>query len=159
MPRLKLVMTAVVCACLGTAHAEGVTTLVCNGSGSVSDTQTTQAQEYSYKSHSYEKSVTGTTSVRKPFSGIANVEISGSSVRLKLPHDLVPRLSDGRDAWYVLNNPFVGDREITGAIRFNTFNKPKVRINRMTGQITVVSGFAEFNGNCSVADSHAAPKF
>ena len=141
------------------SYADNATALVCNGSGSVSDTQSTNAQEYNYKTHSYDKSVTGTTSVRKPFNGTANVEISQGSVRLKLPHDLVPALSDGRDAWYVLNNAFVGDREITGSVRFNLLNKPKVKIDRMTGQLSVSSGFGEFEANCSVVDSHAGPKF
>ncbi|WJF89930.1 hypothetical protein QS306_12600 [Paraburkholderia bonniea] len=159
MSRKQLVMAVIAASCIGTAHANEVTTLVCNGSGFVSDTQTTQAQEYSYQSHSFEKSVTGTTSVRKPFSGTANVEISAGSVRLKLPRDLVPVISDGRDAWYVLNNPFVGDHEITGNLRFNVLNKPKVRIDRMTGQISIASGFGEFNGNCTAIDQNAAPKF
>jgi hypothetical protein len=44
------------------------------------------------------------------------------------------------------------DREITGSIRFNLVNKPKVKIARMTGQLSVSSGFGEFDGKQSGLD-------
>jgi hypothetical protein len=52
----------------------------------------------------------------------------------------------------VLTNAFVGDKEITGSIRFNLANKPKVKITRITGQLLVSSGFGEFDGNQSGLD-------
>ncbi|MEC5385943.1 hypothetical protein VVD49_09420 [Uliginosibacterium sp. H3] len=155
---VSAVVPLVICGGLA-APAIASTILTCAGNGSVSDTQMTSSQEYSYQSHSFEKSTTGSTTVKKPFSGTANVELSEGSVRMKLPHDLVPPLSDGKDAWYTLGDAFVGDKEITGSLRFNLFNKPKIRIDRVSGQFTLSSGFAEFNANCSVVDPNAGPKF
>ncbi|MEC5397522.1 hypothetical protein [Uliginosibacterium sp. H1] len=155
----KLFAVAVLLMAIAGMPARAATTLLCNGSGSVSDTQITNSQEYSYESHKFEKSSSGSTTVRKPFTGAAQVELSGDTVRMKFPQQLVPPLSDGKDAWYVLSEPFVGDKEITGGVRFNLLNRPKVKIDRVSGQMTVSSGFADFNASCAKVDPDAAPKF
>ncbi|KAF0812673.1 hypothetical protein IGB42_02965 [Andreprevotia sp. IGB-42] len=155
---MKTIIAALIVISAGYAQAD-TTLLTCNGAGWVTDAQTTNSMEYNYKTESYDKSTSSSTIVHKPFSGAATVELAQNSVRLKFPHDLVPPLSDGRDAWYALNDSFVGDKEITGAVKFNLFNKPKVRIDRMTGQLSVISGFGEFNASCAVVDKAAGPKF
>ncbi|WP_341675898.1 hypothetical protein [Niveibacterium sp. SC-1] len=139
------------------AHA--VTKLNCAGSGTVSDTQFSNSQEYDHKSHSIDKTTAGSTTVRKPVSGSVSVEMGEGFVRLKFPGALVPPLSDGKDAWYSLNDASVSEREISGSVKFNFMNKPKVRIDRVGGQLTLSSGFADFAAVCAVVDPNAAPKF
>lgn len=139
--------------------AQAATTLSCPGSGSVSQSQTSNSQEYSYKTHSFDKSTSSATTVRRPFSGTVNVEMGEGFVRLKFPADVVPPLSDGRDSWYSLNDAAVGERDIKGHVKFNFANKPDVHIDRVSGQIAIRSGFADFTGNCAVVDPKAAPKF
>lgn len=156
---MKVALTALALSSLiGLTHAQDMT-LACNGSGTVSDVQMTNGQDYNYKTHEFDKSTTSLTTVRKPFSGTATVEMSASTVRLKLPPALVPPLSDGKEAWYTLNDAFIGDKEITGGLKFNMFNKPKVKIDRMTGQLLLTSSFADFNANCVLVDQAAGPKF
>ena len=144
---------------VGPAYAQGPTALLCQGSGSVLDSQLANAMEYDNKTHTYTKSTNSSTMVHRPFSGSANVEIAGSTVRMKLPHELVPRISSPQEGWFTLEEVFVGDREITGTLHLNAFNKPKVRIDRMTGQLSLASGFQDFNGNCTKVDTSSGPKF
>ncbi|CAB3798325.1 hypothetical protein LMG28688_04701 [Paraburkholderia caffeinitolerans] len=141
------------------AHAQSTTALLCQGSGTVLDSQVSNGMVYDEKTHSYTKSTSSSTTSHRPFSGAVNVEIAGGSVRMKLPHDLVPKLNSAQEGWFALENAFVGDREITGILHLNALNKPKVRIDRMTGQLTLASGFEDFSGSCAKVDSTSGPKF
>lgn len=156
--KLAVFLLAAVCSAASAVHAQDKL-LACTGSGTVSDVQTTNGQDYNYKTHEIDKSTSSSTTVRKPFSGTATVELSDSTVRLKLPPAVVPVLSDGKEAWYVLNDAFIGDKEITGSIRFNLLNKPRIKIDRLSGTLTLSSGFADFSGNCALVDQAAGPKF
>ena len=134
-------------------------TLLCQGSGSVLNFQTENGSVYDYKTQSLTKSTSRTTTTHRPFSGSANVEIDGGSVRMKLPHELVPSMSSPQDGWFTLEDPLVGDKEITGTLHLNAFNKPKVNIDRMTGQLSLASGFQDFSANCTKIEASAGPKF
>ncbi|GAB7127748.1 hypothetical protein JCM19000A_22550 [Silvimonas sp. JCM 19000] len=158
MKLAPVVLAVCVLSLIGPAHAQDKL-LACNGSGTVSDVQTTNGQEYNNKTHEIDKSTSSNTTVRKPFSGTATVELGDASVRLKLPPALVPVMSDGKDAWYALNDAFIGDKEITGSLKFNLFNKPRIKIDRVNGTLSLSSGFADFNANCALVDQAAGPKF
>lgn len=140
-------------------NAQVVTALLCQGSGSVLESKVSNGMEYDEKAHSYTKMTSTSTTDHRSFSGSANVEISGSTVRMKLPHEIVPPLNKAQDGWFTLENTFIGDKEITGILHLNVFNKPKVRIDRITGQLSLSSGFQDFNGNCNKVDFSSGPKF
>jgi len=142
----------------GTLWAQDLS-LTCDGAGSITSTQVSVGQDYSYESHKFEKSTSSSTTGRRTFSGTASVELSNGTVRLKLPKEIVPALSGGRDAWYALQNAFVGDKEITGELSLNMFNHPSVRIDRMTGKLFVSGKFSDFTALCAAVDQAAGPKF
>ncbi|MER2009865.1 MAG: hypothetical protein ABS939_20720 [Psychrobacillus sp.] len=141
------------------AHAQDITTLLCQGSGSVLETRVSNGMEYDEKAHSYKKMTSTSTTDHRAFSGTINVEISSNTVRMKLPHELIPLLNKAQDGWLTLENTFVGDKEITGVLHLNALNKPKVRIDRVTGQLSLSSGLEDFNGNCNKVDFNSGPKF
>ncbi|MFM0610351.1 hypothetical protein PQR05_38430, partial [Paraburkholderia sediminicola] len=141
------------------AYAQSTTALLCQGSGSVLESQVSNGMEYDNKTHSYNKSTNSSTTGRRPFNGAVNVEIAGNSVRMRLPHEIMPGINSARDGWFTLNDVFVGEREITGTLKLNTVNRAKVRIDRMTGQLTLASGFEDFDGACTKVDTNSGPKF
>ncbi|WP_146749817.1 hypothetical protein [Paraburkholderia bryophila] len=141
------------------AYAQATTTLLCQGSGSVLESQVSNGMEYDNKTHSYNKSTNSSTTGRRPFNGTANVEIAGGSVRIRVPHEIMPEINSARDGWFTLNEAFVGEREITGTLRLNMVNRAKVRIDRMTGQLTLASGFEDFDATCTKVETNTGPKF
>lgn len=140
-------------------NAQDTTALLCQGSGSVLESKVSNGIQYDEKAHSYTKTTSTSTTDHRSFSGSANIEISGNSVRIKLPHELVPPLNKAQDGWFTLENTFVGDKEISGVLHLNAFNKPKVHIDRVTGQLSLSSGFQDFNGSCNRIDYSLGPKF
>jgi hypothetical protein len=79
-----------------------------------------------------------------------------------MPNALIPPLnSGGKNGWWPLDRLEVGDAEITGRFTLNFLNKPQVRIDRRTAQISI-RGFAGlgFDGDCETFDPDpAARKF
>lgn len=158
MKTYKLIFLGLLLISVG-VNAQDATILLCQGSGSVLESKVSNGMEYDEKAHSYTKTTTTSTTDHRSFSGSANVEISGNTVRMKLPHELVPPLNKAQDGWFTLENIFLGDQEITGVLHLNAFNKPKVRIDRITGQLSLSSGFQDFNGGCNKIDYSSGPKF
>jgi len=128
----------------------------CAGSGRASETETSYVSTRQRHGDSNFGSVT--TTGKRDFSGTAYVEISGSFARVKVPNAMLPTIRGGDDGWFTVKDPFMNDREITGKIKLNALNKPKLRIDRVSGTLSLTGGFSEFNGQCSVQDV-TKPKF
>lgn len=141
------------------AYAQSTTALLCQGSGSVLESRVSNGTEYDNQTHSYNKSTNSSTTGRRPFNGAVNVEIAGNSVRMRLPHEIMPGLNSAHDGWFTLNDVFAGEKEITGTLKLNAVNRAKVRIDRLTGQLTLASGFEDFDGTCNKIDPNSGPKF
>lgn len=120
-----------------------------NGGGSVLANQTHFENRYNFKTKKLESGVVTDTG-RKQFNGSGYVEIIGSNARIKLPSPMLPLLSGGNDGWFIISDLWINDNEITGTIRINALNKPKLRIDRRSGQISISGGFSDFSGQCDV---------
>ena len=131
--------------------------LTCPGSGNVAQSQTAYTNVYDPKTKSY-KQATTTTAGKKPFSGTVQVELSGAFARVKLPKDMVPLIGGG-NGWYTVSELFENDREITGILEINMFNKPNLRIDRSSGAITLSGGLSDFSGRCDAYDRNAPKRF
>jgi hypothetical protein len=134
---------------LHAADAPFALNLSFNGSGSVTGNQTHFENRYNFKTKKMESSIVTDTG-RKQFNGSGYVEIAGNSARIKLPSPMIPLLSGGNDGWFIVNDLWINDDEITGIIRLNALNKPKLRIDRRSGQITIAGGLSDFSGQCDV---------
>jgi hypothetical protein len=100
------------------------------------------------------------TQTRRPFSGNGTVEISAGTGRMRIPDPMIPVLMSGdTDGWYPIEDLFSNDREITGVVRINMLNQPKMRIDRMTGKLSVSGGLSDFSADCRALDTQAKPKF
>jgi hypothetical protein len=154
---LGLAVLAVALAGPARAEDAGDLNLIYHGSGTVSSNQTSFENKYNWKTKSYE-SGTANTTVRKPFTGSGYVEISHGTARIKLPKAMVPLLSSDSDGWFAVEGFFMNAGEITGNVRINFLNKPKLRIDRGSGQITLESGFGDFAGQCDKVETDPAKR-
>ena len=133
-------------------------TLACPGSGTVQASQTASTSTYNNQTKKYE-SGTATTTARQPFNGSVHVELSGQLGRIALPKPMVPLLSSGSDGWFPVGKITSDAKEITGQVTINSLNKPKLHIDRVTGEITISGGFSDFTGKCEAIGKDDKPKF
>jgi hypothetical protein len=68
-------------------------------------------------------------------------------------------MSGNTEGWYPIEGLNIGDSEITGVVHINTLNQPKLRIDRMSGKLSLSGGFGDFSGECSSVDTSAKIKF
>jgi hypothetical protein len=72
---------------------------------------------------------------------------------------MIPALMSGdSNGWYPIENLFINDREITGVVHISFLSQPKLRIDRMTGKLSMSGGAGDFSADCSAADV-SKPKF
>jgi hypothetical protein len=134
--------------------------LSCQGQGSVIATQTTTVNQYQPGNPGQNKTGVATTQTRRPYTGTGTVEIKTGTARMRVPDAMVPALmSGGTEGWYPIEELNMGDREITGVVHINFLSQPKMRIDRITGKMTLVGGAGDFSGDCSAVDTNAKPKF
>ncbi len=127
-------------------------TLTYYGNGTVAANQTHVENRYNFKTKKFESALV-TDSGRKSFSGSGSIELNGSNGRIKLPSAMVPLLNGGNGGWFSINDLWVNEDEITGVVRINGLNKPKLRVDRRSGQLSIEGGLSEFNGQCELARS------
>jgi hypothetical protein len=134
--------------------------LSCDGQGSLAATQTTTVNQINPKHKDQNQFGVAQTQTRRPFTGSGTVEISSGTGRMRIPEPMIPPLLSGdSDGWYPIEDLFANDREITGVVRINMLNKPKMRIDRMTGKLSMSGGLSDFAGDCRAVDAQAKPKF
>jgi hypothetical protein len=131
--------------------------LMFSGSGTVTASQTSFENTYNYKTKSYQ-SGTVTSTGKKPFTGSGFIEITGNMARIKLPSAMKPLISSDQSGWFAVNDFFMNDTEITGIVKINGLNKPKLRIDRSTGIITVANGLNDFTGSCELVTHDPAKR-
>jgi hypothetical protein len=135
-------------------------TLSCQGQGSVIATQTTTVNQYQPGKPGHNQSGVATTQTRRPYTGTGTVELKTGVARMRVPDAMVPALmSGGTEGWYPIEELNLGEREITGVVHINFLSQPKLRIDRITGKLTLHGGAGDFLGDCSAIDASAKPKF
>lgn len=134
----------------------GAINLVFTGSGNRLASQSSIENKYNSKTKKFESGYAVNTG-RQPFNGSGNVEIHAPNFgRIKIPSPMIGLLNNGDDGWFTISNLQISDQEITGAIVINGLNKPKLRIDRNTGFITINGNWSEFTGQCEVVRTGTA---
>lgn len=65
---------------------------------------------------------------------------------------MLPPIRGGKDGWFELENLKVTENEITGSAAVNVINSPKVRIDRLTGRISIAGKAGSYSGECQAYD-------
>ncbi len=124
--------------------------LSCQGVASMTVPHVTTAQVYGSNGYASAGVVSqGTRQTDDMFS----VEIAGDNGRVHVPRSLLPPVhGGGKEDWWDLKELTVTDTEITGRFSLNLFNKPTIRINRLSGVIAMDGLKETFRGTCAPED-------
>lgn len=121
--------------------------LVCYGEGAKPNVQTVPTFHWSRRHHELETDY-ATIMSRREFDSMVQIDIHGNDGHIWLPKKLIPPLhSGGQDGWWELNDLNVGYSEIDAKYRLNGLNKPKIKIDRRSGHISI-DGIEDFRGTC-----------
>jgi hypothetical protein len=135
-------------------------TLSCDGQGSLVATQSGTVNQIDFKHKDQSQFGIVQTQTRRPFTGTGTIEISSGTGRVRIPDPMIPVLLSGdTNGWYPIEELFSNDREITGVVHINMLNKPKMRIDRTTGKLSLNGGMSDFAADCRALDTQAKPKF
>ncbi|MFC3713238.1 hypothetical protein ACFOMD_11680 [Sphingoaurantiacus capsulatus] len=151
---LRLTALAVIAATPAAAQAPDAINLICMGGGNKLTTAPTTSLEWDKFDHKY-RTKTGYEMASRGFETAVTIQIQGQEGRIRLPDNLVPPINSGGDHqhWWELRDVIVGENEIRAEYRLNGLNKPKIRIDRTTGTISIKGTGQSFDGRCDKVDS------
>ncbi len=135
-------------------------TLSCQGQGWVAATQTNTVQRFHAGKPGHFQPEVVTIQTRRNFKGTGSVEIKAGAARMRVPDAMVPVLmSGGTEGWYPIEDLTMADAEITGVVRVGLLSQPKLRIDRMTGKLSLSGGAGDYTADCGAGDAGPQPKF
>jgi hypothetical protein len=78
------------------------------------------------------------------------LEIDDKGAKIRVPTTLIPPLhGGGQGGWWTLTDVSVSESEISGKFSLNPINKPRLRVDRRTGDIAISGlGATGFRGTC-----------
>ena len=89
----------------------------------------------------------------KDYDTSVTVQIDGDAGRIRPAKSMLPPVrSDSDGGWYDLRNLSISRDTIQGEFKLNGLNRPKLRIDRRTGHITL-DGLTKFRGICTPLDA------
>ncbi|WP_420138797.1 hypothetical protein [Sphingomonas sp.] len=152
---MRLVLLSVLAFCASTAQAETLH-LICVGDGAAN--KATQQNGYFHDSDGYSARAEVTGQRSQAFSDQADIEIEGSTGRIRMPRVMLPPIHGGKDGWMDIEKLSISDREITGSVGVNFMNSPKLRIDRITSMVSMAGKAGNFAGRCSAYDPDKAQR-
>lgn len=154
----SLAMGIAVAGSISSPSAADALHLLCEGVGVATATETTIGNATTNNGASVQG--TATTYSRQRSVEQVTVEIEGDSGRILVPNALLPPLnSGGKNGWWKLDQLEVDEGEILGRFSLNLLNKPRVRIDRRTGLISIKGfGGLAFDGKCRKFDPDPAAR-
>lgn len=132
--------------------------LVCRGEARYVEDESTTGSTTGADGYPKTATYDSARNVRSPERFRFEIDEAGSG-RVKPPRVQIPLLkSGGRDGWWTLASVAVTDTEIRAQYAFNPFNKPRVQIDRRTGEVEIVGFRFTFAGMCETAPDETAPR-
>lgn len=124
--------------------------LICGGGGVGRRTSPGTAQVWNGGGPT---TVTTQNQVSEGYGDQVAVELNGDAGRIRVPRSILPTIrSGGRDGWWELGSIQYSANEITARFTLNFMNRPRVRIDRLTGHINIDGRNGNFDGQCEAYD-------
>ena len=80
--------------------------------------------------------------------------------QMRVPRRMLPTVKTSNDnGWFPLIHVSQNTDSIEAQVRLNQYNKPRVRIDRITGAIRIDGPLGEFSGQCQPYDPNTQRKF
>lgn len=124
--------------------------LVCLGAGAANRRSTATVSAWDSYGGFGSANVVGNRSV--PFDDQVNLSIEGGEGRIRMPRAMLPILRGGENGWFRIRSIEIGEDEITGSVSVNPLNNPKLRIDRLTGAISISGKAGDYTGVCHKYD-------
>jgi hypothetical protein len=124
--------------------------LVCLGTGAA--TRQTNTTVNAWDSDGGYGSANGVGNRSVPFDDQVNLWVDGDEGRLRMPRAMLPSIRGGEDGWFKVKSIKITQNEITGSVAVNLVNNPKLRIDRVTGAISISGKAGDYSGRCERYD-------
>lgn len=130
--------------------------LVCAGGGYATKIDQSTAQAW----NNYGDNATATvqSQSRVGFQDQAQLWIEGSEGRIRMPPSMLPIIRGGEDGWFKLSSIEVTDSEIRATVKVNPLNNPKLRLDRLTGSVSLSGKAGNYAGQCQKFDPNAVQR-
>lgn len=124
--------------------------LVCLGGGSANRMSNGSVSAWNSDGDYASANIVGNRSV--PFDDQVNVLIDGDKGKIRMPRAMLPPIRGGENGWFEIRKIEVSENEITGSVAVNIINSPKLRIDRITGSISISGKAGDYSGRCRPYD-------
>ena len=124
--------------------------LICTGAGETPKAETSRG--FATNSMGDTASATIVRTRDREFADQINVEIAEGEGRIRLPRTMLPLIRGGEDGWFRLTNIEETPSEITAKAYVNVMSRPDIRIDRITGTISISGRIGHFAGDCEPFD-------
>jgi hypothetical protein len=124
--------------------------LICAGGGYANKVDQSTAQAW----NNYGDSATATiqSPSRVGFEDQAQVWIEGEEGRIRMPPSMLPPIRGGEDGWFKLSSIEITENEIRATVKVNPLNNPKLRLDRLTGAVSLSGNAGNYAGQCQKYD-------
>lgn len=124
--------------------------LVCLGAGAANRQSNATVNAWNSNGDFASANVVGNRSV--PFDDQVNLWIENDEGRIRMPRAMLPLIRGGEDGWFKIKSIEIGENEITASVAVNVINNPKLRIDRITGAISISGKAGDYSGRCQRYD-------
>jgi hypothetical protein len=92
------------------------------------------------------------------FEDQVNLWLEGDVGSLRMPRSMLPTIRGGKDGWFELRNVESDEHEITATVAVSILNKPKLRLDRYTGAVSISGKSGDYTGMCEMFDPAAVER-
>ena len=92
------------------------------------------------------------------FEDQVNLWLEADQGSLRMPRSMLPTVRGGNDGWFGLRNVEYSEHEITATVTVSIINKPKLRLDRYTGAISISGKSGDYTGKCEKFDPAAVER-
>jgi hypothetical protein len=88
-----------------------------------------------------------------PYEDQVNIDLDDNGGgKIRMPRRLLPPIHGGSDGWFDIKNIHKSDLEITASVGVNFVNQPKLRLDRVSGRISINGKNGDYAGECQPYD-------
>lgn len=124
--------------------------LICGGGGTAN--RVNRSNVFASDSNGNSGMATITSRGSQDFEDQVNVEIVGGAGRIRLPRTMLPPVHGGEGGWMRLTDIHETPSEITAKAVVNFMSHPNIRIDRISGTISISGRVGQFSGSCEAYD-------
>lgn len=130
--------------------------LICAGGGYAN--KVNQSTPRAWNNSGDSATATVQTPSRVGFEDQTQLWIEGDEGRIRMPPSMLPPIRGGEDGWFKLSSIEVTDSEILASVKVNFISNPKLRLDRITGAISLSGKAGNYAGQCQKFDPAAVQR-